>query len=253
MAGIKQFAVGRKQSAEGSWQLAKRVLDSFIHPCCYGLINLEICYFAVEVLQIYCNFFGNTVVKGSMKHLSDIEIIDSVLQGNANDYSLLISRYKHKAFSLLKRMLKNEMDAEEVLQDCFVKSFFALKSFKREAKYSTWFYRIVFNSAVTKLSGKKRKIEQEMLSIDNEDNPLTLSVPEKEFSQGKNELLNLAIQELPENYSVVITLFYLESMSCEEISKIINTSVNNVKVLLHRSRAALKEVISQKHLERELL
>ena len=68
-----------------------------------------------------------------MKHLSDIEIIDSVLQGNANDYSLLISRYKHKAFSLLKRMLKNEMDAEEVLQDCFVKAFFALKSFKREA------------------------------------------------------------------------------------------------------------------------
>ena len=92
-----------------------------------------------------------------------------------------------------------------------------------------------------------------MLSIDNEDNLLTLSVPEKELSQEKSELLNFAIQELPENYSVVITLFYLESMSCEEISKIINTSVNNVKVLLHRSRTALKEIISQKHLERELL
>lgn len=192
-------------------------------------------------------------VKVIMKHLSDIEIIDSVLQGNTNDYSLLISRYKHKAFSLLKRMLKNEMDAEEVLQDCFVKSFFALKSFKREAKYSTWFYRIVFNSAVTKLSGKRRKIEQEMLSIDNEDNPLSLSIPDEEFSKEKSEILNYAINELPENYAAVITLFYLESLSCEEISKIINTSVNNVKVLLHRSRSALKEIIAQKHLEKELL
>ena len=188
-----------------------------------------------------------------MKHLSDLEIIDSVLQGNTNDFSLLIDRYKNKAFSLLKRMLKNEMDAEEVLQDCFVKSFFALKSFKREAKFSTWFYRIVFNSAVTKLSGKKRKIEQEMLSIDDEERPLNLSIHDNEFIKEKSELLNSAIAQLPENYAAVITLFYLESLSCEEISKIINTSVNNVKVLLHRSRTALKEVISQKHLEKELL
>jgi len=188
-----------------------------------------------------------------MKHLSDIEIIDSVLQGNSNDYSLLINRYKHKAFSLLKRMVKNEMDAEEVLQDSFVKAFFALKSFKREAKFSTWFYRIVYNSAVTKLSCKKRKIEQEMLSIDDEDHPLTLSIPEKELSKEKSELLSLAINELPENYSAVITLFYLESLSCEEISKVLNTSVSNIKVLLHRSRTALKEIISQKHLEKELL
>jgi len=150
-------------------------------------------------------------------------------------------------------MLKNEMDAEEVLQDCFVKSFFALKSFKREAKFSTWFYRIVYNSAVTKLSSKKRKIEQEMLSIDNEENPLTLSIPEIEFSKERSELLNTAINELPENYSAVLTLFYLESLSCEEISNVINTSVSNVKVLLHRSRNALKEIISQKHLVKELL
>jgi len=188
-----------------------------------------------------------------MKHLSDIEIIDSVLHGNTNDYSLLINRYKHKAFSLLLRMVKNEMDAEEVLQDCFVKAFFALKSFKRKAKFSTWFYRIVFNSAVTKLSGKKRKIEQEMLSIDNDENPLALSLSEDKFAKEKSELLTLAIKELPENYAAVITLFYLESFSCEEISKIINTSVSNVKVLLYRSRTALKEVISQKHLEKELL
>ena len=81
-----------------------------------------------------------------MKNLSDNEIIESIKKGNHSDYSLLIDRYKNKAFSLLKRMLKNEMEAEEVLQDCFLKAFYGLNSFKQEAKFSTWFYRIVFNN-----------------------------------------------------------------------------------------------------------
>ncbi len=92
-----------------------------------------------------------------MKNLSDLEIIESVLRGNHSDFSLLINRYKNKAFSLLKRMLKNEMEAEEVLQDCFLKAFNGLKSFKQESKFSTWFYRIVYNSALTRLSSSKKK------------------------------------------------------------------------------------------------
>ena len=58
-----------------------------------------------------------------MNYLSDIQVIESVKRGNQSDYSILIKRYKNKAFSLLKRMLKNEMDAEEVLQDCFLKAY----------------------------------------------------------------------------------------------------------------------------------
>ena len=58
-----------------------------------------------------------------MKDLSDLEIIESVRNGNHSDYSILIDRYKNRAFSLLNRMLKNEMDAEEVLQDSFLKAF----------------------------------------------------------------------------------------------------------------------------------
>ena len=92
-----------------------------------------------------------------MKKLSDWEIIESVKKGNQSDYSIIIDRYKNKAFSLLKRMLKNELDAEEVLQDCFVKAYNSLSKFKGDAKFSTWFYRIVYNTALTKLSSKKKK------------------------------------------------------------------------------------------------
>ena len=68
---------------------------------------------------------------------------------------------------MLNRMLKNEMDAEEVLQDSFLKAFSGLRNFKNEAKFSTWFYRIVYNTALTRLSGKQRKIENETSSIDD--------------------------------------------------------------------------------------
>jgi RNA polymerase sigma factor (sigma-70 family) len=101
-----------------------------------------------------------------MKNISDFDVIESVIRGNSADFSILIDRYKNKAFSMLRRMLKNEFDAEEVLQDCFLKAFNSLSSFKQESKFSTWFYRIVYNTALTRLSSKKRKIENEMSSVD---------------------------------------------------------------------------------------
>ena len=105
-----------------------------------------------------------------MRNLSDQEIIDSVRKGNESDYSIIVDKYKNKAFSMLKRMLKNEFDAEEVLQDCFLKAFKSLSTFKGEAKFSTWFYRIVYNTALTKLSSKKRKTETEMSSVEDHFN-----------------------------------------------------------------------------------
>src|ERR1017187_4048263 len=102
-----------------------------------------------------------------MKDSSDFEIIESIRNGNDSDYSLLIDKYKNRAFSMLIRMLKNEMDAEEVLQDSFLKAFNGLRTFKNEAKFSTWLYRIVYNTALTKLSGKRRKMENETSSIDD--------------------------------------------------------------------------------------
>ena len=188
-----------------------------------------------------------------MKKLTDWEIIESVKKGNQSDYSIIIDRYKNKAFSLLKRMLKNELDAEEVLQDCFVKVYNSLSSFKGDAKFSTWFYRIVYNTALTKLSSKKRKTETEMSSVDDHINlksSYDYRVSEKrDLSKFINELVN----SLPEKNAVVLNLYYMNEMSCEEISELMNTSLSNVKVMLHRARSALKDYILKNNLVEELL
>jgi RNA polymerase sigma-70 factor (ECF subfamily) len=188
-----------------------------------------------------------------MKNLSDFEIIESVKRGNVSDFSILVDRYKNKAFSLLKRMLKNEMESEEILQDCFLKAYKALNDFKMESKFSTWFYKIVYNTALSRLSAKKRKIENEMSSIDNHLNLKS----EMDFNYTEKKDLSVFVNELvgrlPEKYSVIITLYYLNEMSCDEISKILNTSVSNVKVMLHRSRSALKELIVKNNYAEEFL
>jgi RNA polymerase sigma-70 factor (ECF subfamily) len=188
-----------------------------------------------------------------MKNFSDQEIIDSVLKGNESDYSIIIERYKNKAFSLLNRMLKNEFDAEEVLQDCFLKAYHSLKNFKGEAKFSTWFYKIVYNTALSKLSSKKRKIESEMSSVEDhfnlESDYNSIDIEKKDLS----EFIQNTINRLPERYSAVISMFYLNEMSIEEISEVMQISLSNVKVMLHRSRNSLRDFILKSRLTKELM
>jgi len=188
-----------------------------------------------------------------MKRLSDIEIIESILKGNENDFALLIDRYKDKGYSLLCNMLKNNMDAEEALQDSFVKTYKALQTFRKDSKFSTWFYKIVYNTGLTVISGKKRKVEMEMNSIDDiyylkdEDNEAYST------SDNAKEYLFKMVDKLPIRNSLVLILFYIDNLSIKEISEVLDLSLVNTKVLLHRARNLLRELLVQHSYQEEWL
>jgi RNA polymerase sigma-70 factor, ECF subfamily len=188
-----------------------------------------------------------------MRELTDAEIIESVIKGNQSDFEMLVDRYKNKAYSLLSNMLKDKMEAEEVLQDAFLKAYYGLKNFKHESKFSTWFYRIVYNTALTRLSAAKRKIEKDMFSIDDDLHIFDESFSNQSEKKDLNIFINELVAKLPSNYASVITMFYLEEMSCEEISEVTNLTVSNVKVLLYRARNALKNIIMKNKYTMELL
>jgi RNA polymerase sigma factor (sigma-70 family) len=188
-----------------------------------------------------------------MRNLSDQEIIDSVRKGNDSDYSIIVNRYKNKAFLMLKRMLKNEFESEEVLQDCFLKVYKSLNTFKGEAKFSTWFYRIVYNTALSRISSQKRKTETEMTSVEDHFNLESEYRSDEIEKKDVNQLIHDTISKLPERYSAVITMFYLNEMSIEEISEVMGISVSNVKVMLHRSRNSLRDLILNSRLAKELI
>ena len=88
-------------------------------------------------------------------NLTDHSIIDTILAGNSNAYSILVDRYKNRVITLAYNILQNREDAEEVAQDAFVKAFSALKEFKKQAAFGTWLYRIVINTALNKRKRKK--------------------------------------------------------------------------------------------------
>ncbi len=188
-----------------------------------------------------------------MKNLSDIEIIESIKKGNIQDFSLLINKYKDKAFNLLKRMLKNEMDAEEALQDSFMKVYNSLHTFRYESQFSTWFYKIVYNTAISKLSSKKRKIEQEMTSIDEYFDLEYYDNEIYSITENPRDYILKMLDKLPVRSALVIILFYVDGLSINEISKILDISIVNTKVLLHRPRNALRDLVLKHNYQEEIL
>lgn len=189
-----------------------------------------------------------------MEKPSDIDIIESVKRGNTADFSILIDRYKDKAFSLLKRMLKNELDAEEVLQDSFFKAFHSLGLFRQEARFSTWFYRIVYNAAITFLTSNRRREEKEVLSLDRDMGLSLADKNDKDCFEALNasQYVNRLIGMLPEKNAGIIYMFYIDEMTLTDISEVTNLSVPNIKVILHRSRTALRELILKYNCQGEL-
>lgn len=187
-----------------------------------------------------------------MKNVSDNEIISSILKGNPADFALLMDRYKNRAFSLLVNILKNKMDAEEALQDSFLKVYNSLNNFRNESQFSTWFYKIVYNTGLTILASKKRKIEMEMNSIDDFYN-LKVETETYAASENAKEYILAIVDQLPIRNSLVLILFYLDNLSLKEIAEVLDISIVNTKVLLHRSRNLLRELLLKHNYQKELI
>jgi RNA polymerase sigma-70 factor (ECF subfamily) len=175
-----------------------------------------------------------------MKFENDIFYLQQIIAGNARAYTFLVDKHKDMVFSIALKILHNREDAEEVAQDAFVKAYQSLSGFKNEAKFSTWLYRIVYNSAISKV--RKKKLELSPLddstinnySDDTMDSNFFLVEEPDQF-----ELLQKALQSLPEDENVIVSLFYQNDNSIEDISAITGLTVANVKVKLHRIRKKL--------------
>ncbi|MFI5186674.1 MAG: RNA polymerase sigma factor [Chitinophagales bacterium] len=174
---------------------------------------------------------------------SDTEIISLVLKGDYNVYSQLVERYKSYVFTLTLRFTKNREDAEEVAQDIFIKAYRSLADFKGTAKFSTWLYTIVNTTCITFLRKKKLDVrslddEKTFEVADSQDSGLRANLVEQKSRQN---MVNEAIAMLNPDDAQIITLFYKNEQSLEEIGRILRLEVNTAKVRLHRARTRLKE------------
>ena len=180
-----------------------------------------------------------------MKFQDDNFYIDKILKGDSSAYASLVEKHKNLVFSIVIKILNNREDAEEIAQDVFLKVYHALKTFEKKSKFSTWLYRIAYNTAIS----KTRKKKFEFVSIEESfvANYSTDEIQENliEAEAGERQaILEKVMNKLNPDDHLLITLFYKSENSVEDISYITGLSASNVKVRLHRIRKKMYEEMS---------
>ncbi|MDN3642002.1 sigma-70 family RNA polymerase sigma factor [Lutimonas halocynthiae] len=176
---------------------------------------------------------------------SDQIYIDKVLSGDTNAFAYLINKYKDMTYTIAIKIVKSHEDAEEVAQDSFLKAYEKLNTFKGNAKFSTWLYTIVYRNSITKI--RKKKVDTSDIDdyvIDNHSEGDEFPQIEAMKNEEQQKYVREAIDKLPEKDALLITLFYMNDSSIEEIEQITGLTQSNIKVKLFRARKKLNQELS---------
>lgn len=181
-----------------------------------------------------------------MDYKGDLHYIKEVLSGRTNAYSHIVDRHKDNVFNLAFRICGNREEAEEVAQDSFLKAFRSLDGFRMKCSFATWLYRIVYNTSISCLRSKRK----DHVSIDDfpagANDAVAFDPAEDETeAQYREGLVNFALQKLKEEDRAMVTLYYYEELSIEEISEITGVGKSNVKVRLFRARKQMSGIIEK--------
>jgi RNA polymerase sigma factor (sigma-70 family) len=174
---------------------------------------------------------------------NDLLLINRILRGETPAYRELVNRHKDYAFTIAYRILNSREDAEEAAQDAFVRAFNGLQNFNREAKFTTWFYRVVMNAALT-IQQKKKLVTEDIDTLQTNSHVLRGSDYSDTMKRKEQQYyIKEALKQLSPDDVTMITLFYLKEQSLEEIAEIVGIETNTVKVKLHRARKRLADVM----------
>ena len=182
------------------------------------------------------------------------ELVTRAQAGDNSAFAALVDRYQNRIYRLAKNITQNNEDAEDVLQEAFLKAYSHLDTFQRNAKFYTWIVRIAVNEALMKL--RKRKTDRtvpldEPLDTGEETVSREIAVwednPEQRYSREEmQQILNEAVDDLKPDFRAVFALRDIEELSTEETAEALNISVPAVKSRLLRARLALREKLTRK-------
>jgi RNA polymerase sigma-70 factor (ECF subfamily) len=180
--------------------------------------------------------------------LSDDVLVREAQQGDTRAFDELVVRYRDKVYRLAYKILRNEDDAAEALQDAFTSAFRGLKNFKAESTFSTWLYRVATNASLMKY----RKRRDDHLSLEQSQSPQRdaepMAIPdwsqqplEELLDSETREVMEEGLRRLPEDLRTVFILRDEEGHSNAEVAQMLDLSVAAVKSRLHRARIALRD------------
>jgi len=192
--------------------------------------------------------------------LTDTALIARLRARDDSVLEVLMQRYSSRLYRVAFGITRSHVEAEEVVQDAFVTLFRKVDTFEGRAALGTWLYRVAANAALIKRRGKRVELEvslEDRLPSFLEDGHRAgdrswlladwSETPEAELLSGEaREILDQALERLPEHYRALLVLRDVEELSSEKVADILGESVSSVKSRLHRARMALREVLTRR-------
>ncbi len=163
------------------------------------------------------------------------QLIARILDGHAEDFGYFLERYSQEAFAIVVRLVPQQEDAEELVQDAFVRAFNRLDTFEGRSSFSTWICRIAYTTAVSWL----RKRRMKYLSIDDQPELSDTEVDEAFDDESRIKDLRRAISLLKPDEQTLVTLYYYDSRPLNDIAYILDVDPNTLATRLHRIRRKL--------------
>jgi RNA polymerase sigma-70 factor, ECF subfamily len=183
----------------------------------------------------------------STETLTDEQIVASVLNGQAALFELIMRRYNQRLYRVARAILRNDTEAEDVMQETYVRAYQHLDQFAHRASFSTWITRIAVYESLARLRNRSRVVELDATKDDSAERlelPSTLADPEKQLSiRQLNQTLEAAILSIPQKYRTVLILRDVEQLSTSETAACLEISEQNVKVKLLRARAMVRKAL----------
>ena len=183
----------------------------------------------------------------------DNQLVQRAVANGPAAFRQLVEKYQYFVFTITMRVLRSREEAEEAAQDTFIKVHRTLGAFEQKSKFSTWLYTIAYRTALDHARRKRLPVdsiedEENYRQIEDEGTPTPV---EHTQHLDLRDQLQLAIEQLPPQDGLIISLFYLHERSVREIAEITGLTVTNVKTKLHRLRERLRETL-EKQLHTEI-
>lgn len=191
--------------------------------------------------------------------MKDKKLVNRIIKGDKNSFSILVENYKRLVTHIVYTHVRDQDDRNDLCQEIFLKIYQNLSGFQFKSKLSTWIGKIAYNSCINYYAGKKVKFE-ELSVIDQTDTIVDNSAGmhlHRESDQSIQHLelsviIEQKIRELPDKYQTVLVLYHMDELSYKEISEILDISLDNTKVVLHRARNMLKSKLLQEYKKEDI-
>lgn len=186
---------------------------------------------------------------------NDTTLVRAAQRGDKHAFAQLVAKYEQRVYNLARKMMRDQQDAEDVLQETFLSVYRHLDEFQGDAAFATWLYRIATNASLMKLRGRKppplsldEPVESDAYAGDGamprEIVDWNFTPEEALLSTEVREQMDAAVAALPESMRAVFVLRDIEGLSVQETAEVLGISVPNVKTRLHRARLMLRENLS---------